>query len=854
MPDIAVDFRLIVENIREIVWIYDVATLRVLYVNPSYERILGRNVDELYVDPGSWQLAVDERDRARVSEELARSAANNDSPNVEFRVRRSDDEVRWLWLRGSSVLDLDGRRIAIGVAEDVTQRRETEIALQTSLSLLRATFDATADGILAVDMEGRITTFNRRFVELWRIPDFIAIEAGQETELRRHMAKQLKNPETLMAGLHESLRMQPTDSFDVLEFLDGRVFEMYSRPQWLGEELSGRVWSFRDVAARAHAERELRERSRRVSIQNEMLFHLARQRISDRVDLDSAIARIAEAAAAMMRTERVGVWFFNDERTRIELHDVFERSRESHSAGTLLDVESVPSYMAALDEERALAINDVYTDPRTAELAESYCAPLGISSMLDAPIRTGGYMIGIVCFEHVGPRRSWTVEEASFAGSIADLVSIAIEGADRQRAEHRLGFLAESSAILASSLDYQTTIQQVIDLAVPQIADGCTVDVVEDGTVRRIASSHADRERLQRLVALDRENQANTDSPAPWNRVIRTGKAELWRNVTPEALRETGMVESEVEALADLGITSLIAAPMTTRDRIIGAVTFFSVDRAFDDDDLALASDLAARAAAAVDQSLRYRNAQDANRAKSSFLAVMSHELRTPLTAIMGYADLLGNEVSGPLNPAQRDQLMRISRRAEDLLRIVEEIIAYSRTEIGTEKPRLEELDLAELIDDVAESMRPMIEERGLEFRVEKPQDQVTIRTDPSRLRHVLLDLLSNALKFTEEGWVRLSAGVEDGRLKIAVQDTGRGVAPEDYERIFEPFIQVEEATTREKGGTGLGLTVARRLARVLGGDVLVESQPGRGSTFTVDIPAYPATGEAPAPPLRKAG
>ncbi|HWV57802.1 MAG TPA: GAF domain-containing protein, partial [Longimicrobiales bacterium] len=778
MPDIAVDFRLIVENIREIVWIYDVATLRVLYVNPSYERILGRNVDELYVDPGSWQLAVDERDRARVSEELARSAANNDSPNVEFRVRRSDDEVRWLWLRGSSVLDLDGRRIAIGVAEDVTQRRETEIALQTSLSLLRATFDATADGILAVDMEGRITTFNRRFVELWRIPDFIAIEAGQETELRRHMAKQLKNPETLMAGLHESLRMQPTDSFDVLEFLDGRVFEMYSRPQWLGEELSGRVWSFRDVAARAHAERELRERSRRVSIQNEMLFHLARQRISDRVDLDSAIARIAEAAAAMMRTERVGVWFFNDERTRIELHDVFERSRESHSAGTLLDVESVPSYMAALDEERALAINDVYTDPRTAELAESYCAPLGISSMLDAPIRTGGYMIGIVCFEHVGPRRSWTVEEASFAGSIADLVSIAIEGADRQRAEHRLGFLAESSAILASSLDYQTTIQQVIDLAVPQIADGCTVDVVEDGTVRRIASSHADRERPQRLVALDRENQANTDSPAPWNRVIRTGKAELWRNVTPEALRETGMVESEVEALADLGITSLIAAPMTTRDRIIGAVTFFSVDRAFDDDDLALASDLAARAAAAVDQSLRYRNAQDANRAKSSFLAVMSHELRTPLTAIMGYADLLGNEVSGPLNPAQRDQLMRISRRAEDLLRIVEEIIAYSRTEIGTEKPRLEELDLAELIDDVAESMRPMIEERGLEFRVEKPQDQVTIRTDPSRLRHVLLDLLSNALKFTEEGWVRLSAGVEDGRLKIAVQDTGRGVAP----------------------------------------------------------------------------
>ena len=229
--------------------------------------------------------------------------------------------------------------------------------------------------------------------------------------------------------------------------------------------------------------------------------------------------------------------------------------------------------------------------------------------------------------------------------------------------------------------------------------------------------------------------------------------------------------------------------------------------------------------------------AEAASRAKSDFLAVMSHELRTPLTAVVGYADLLETGIAGPITDAQHEHLGRIKASARHLTDLIEEILTFSRLESGREEVRAEAVDLAALARETADVVDPSARKKGLRLRTEIPGERVVAETDPAKVRRILLDLLSNAVTFTNRGEVGLAMAPADEMVTFRVWDTGIGIAPENREKIFEPFWQAATGLTREVGGTGLGLTVARRLARMLGGDVAVESQVGKGSTFTVALP-----------------
>jgi signal transduction histidine kinase len=228
--------------------------------------------------------------------------------------------------------------------------------------------------------------------------------------------------------------------------------------------------------------------------------------------------------------------------------------------------------------------------------------------------------------------------------------------------------------------------------------------------------------------------------------------------------------------------------------------------------------------------------AEEANLAKSRFLATMSHELRTPLNAILGYADLLDAEISGALTPGHHQQLERITLAARHLLRIIDEILTFSRIEAGREEVRLEQIDVSAIARETGDLMEPLARAKSLAFHVEAPPS-LNARTDAGKLRQILINLVGNAVKFTDSGEVVLSALAVGSRLVIRVRDTGIGIPEQERDRIFEPFSQVEQSPTRVAGGTGLGLSVTRELARLMGGDVRFESVVGRGTTFTVDLP-----------------
>ncbi|HEX2191522.1 MAG TPA: ATP-binding protein [Longimicrobiaceae bacterium] len=237
--------------------------------------------------------------------------------------------------------------------------------------------------------------------------------------------------------------------------------------------------------------------------------------------------------------------------------------------------------------------------------------------------------------------------------------------------------------------------------------------------------------------------------------------------------------------------------------------------------------------------------AERANRVKSEFLATMSHELRTPLNAMIGYTDLLLAGVPEAIPEGAHAKVGRIGVSARHLLELIEEILTFSRLEAGEERVEAGPLDPAELVGEVQALMEPLALGKGIRFECQAPPDPPPVESDSRKIRQILINLVGNAVKFTERGEVRLALEAVGDEVVFRVEDTGPGIPPEHLERIFDPFWQVEGGSTRTAGGTGLGLSVTRRLARLLGGDVAVASRPGRGTTFSVRLPA-----RAPAPAI----
>ncbi|RKN48685.1 sensor histidine kinase [Micromonospora endolithica] len=224
-----------------------------------------------------------------------------------------------------------------------------------------------------------------------------------------------------------------------------------------------------------------------------------------------------------------------------------------------------------------------------------------------------------------------------------------------------------------------------------------------------------------------------------------------------------------------------------------------------------------------------------ASESKSRFLANVSHELRAPVTAIIGLGRLLADSASDPLTVEQVRQVGLIRSSAADLLALVNELLDLAKAESGRIEPDWAEVDLRSVFGQLRGTLRALATRPGVELVVEEPPAPAVLRTDEVLLARVLRNLLHNGLKFTEQGEVRLAAERHDDRWRLTVSDTGPGIAPEQHERIFEEFYQVPGKT--RVGGTGLGLPYARRLAMLLGGSVLLVSEPGRGASFTVSLP-----------------
>src|SRR5581483_11276505 len=232
--------------------------------------------------------------------------------------------------------------------------------------------------------------------------------------------------------------------------------------------------------------------------------------------------------------------------------------------------------------------------------------------------------------------------------------------------------------------------------------------------------------------------------------------------------------------------------------------------------------------------------AEDANRAKSRFLAVMSHELRTPLNAIGGYAELIELEIHGSVTDAQREALQRIQRSERHLLGLIESVLSFARVEAGTVRFDVQKVSTSELVSTAEALVEPQVRARGLRIELIDCAEPHWVSADPEKARQILLNLLSNAMKFTPSGGrIVIACAGGDDVVEISIADSGMGIPRDKLESIFEPFVQVDTRLTRTQEGVGLGLAISRDLALGMGGDLAVVSTLGHGACFTLRLPAY---------------
>ncbi|HZU27552.1 MAG TPA: ATP-binding protein [Bryobacteraceae bacterium] len=503
---------------------------------------------------------------------------------------------------------------------------------------------------------------------------------------------------------------------------------------------------------------------------------------------------------------------------------------------------------------------DVDALPMLQDRRELYHAE-GIRSFIAFPLMMHGSSGGSLTLYFRTPQR-FLPEQVRVGSAMANLAAAAIASAEafedqrrlREEAQEqtrRITFIAEASKLLATTLDYEHTLRAVAALAIPCFADWCAVDIRgEDGQIRRLATVHADPARLAIAEEYHRRYPSGPDDPGGVSVVIRTNTPVMASEIPDDLLAATIHDPQQLAMLRELGLKSVIIAPMAARDRVLGAITFVTAesDRRYGPEDLAAAEHVARRAALAIDNALLFRAAQErhaeANRALvalaashdrlQQFAYAASHDLREPLRTITAYLQLVERALGDRLDASTAEHFRFVTAGAARIRQLLDDLLDYVRLGDSAAQHRVFSLQTAAA--RAVENLAIIIEESGAQVSIGSLPEVVG---DEARFVRLFQNLISNAIKYRgkEPPLINIRAERRDSMWAIAVQDNGVGIPKEHHQRIFGVFKRLHGP---DVPGTGIGLAIAQAVVESHGGTLWVESEAGQGATFWFTAPVVP--------------
>jgi PAS domain S-box-containing protein len=427
------------------------------------------------------------------------------------------------------------------------------------------------------------------------------------------------------------------------------------------------------------------------------------------------------------------------------------------------------------------------------------------------------------------------------AGRLRGFAEVMRDVSARRRAEEARRFLVEATKELTASLDYDETLAHIADLAVPHVADWCTIDLLEpDGSLRRVGSSHVDAEKAALVRTLD-ERFPYEAIPLGIRRVLDTGAVEYYTDVTEPRLLEAGLSPEHAAALTELGLRSIIIVPLTGRESTLGTITLVTgtSERTYDTGDVQLARDLGQRAGMAVENARLYRDARQAIAVRDEFLSIASHELRTPLTALqLQLQSVVRGAQRTPDARVPQERMLRAvdtaTRQTERLAKLVDSLLDVSRITAGRLELEREPLDLAQVARDAVARLSSELRAAGCSVEI-RADSGVVGSWDRMRVEQIVTNLLANAAKYGAGHPVEIEVEGDTRTARLRVRDHGIGIAKEALPRIFERFERA--VSSRTFGGLGLGLYIVRQIVEAHGGTIRATSDPEEGTTFEVELP-----------------
>lgn len=526
-----------------------------------------------------------------------------------------------------------------------------------------------------------------------------------------------------------------------------------------------------------------------------------------------------------------------------ELHDL------TSELGTVPLLERLlPSLAQALGAAQLMVELSNPAGTRVAVAAEESPLPSGATTVeWKFRLEVRGQPFGFIVARYIHPSGEAPEDEHLFR-IVAHHVAVAVENSrlyeEAEAARQRAALLAEASAALASSLDYQTTLECLARLAVPAIADLCVVDVLEEEdprAIRRVAAFAATPEQQAAAAVLQRY-APDPESSDVVVEVLRTGLPRLLPDVADVELESVARSAEHLEALREIGPRSVMLVPLTARGRTLGVLSFVSTatGRRYGPEDLVFALDLTGRAALALDNARLYREAQETDHRKDRFLTVLAHELRNPLAPIVAAIGTLRHHEAA--NPAIQRARVIVERQVAYQARLLDDLLDLSR--IGRDKFEVHRtpVDLGRLITEVVTTLSDVVRERDLRLSVDIPDTPIRLLADPMRLEQVFVNLLENAAKYTPPGGqIGLGVAVEGSSAVVRVWDTGIGIPPDMLAGVFDLFAQAVSPSRLRREGLGVGLALVRRFVELHGGTVEAHSEGvGRGAVFVVRLPLGP--------------